>query len=338
MASVDNQWKLFGIDLRGLANMWRAGWRDIAWGQDSVLRRWLDDAVTLRDPVSGVSRVYQAGRVSRLKSAPCNAYVLPVELLLVKQLSLPESVEVDIDSALGFEVRANSPFPPEDTCTGWTIISRDDGRISVSLVIVSRSAVTNYLRQTNMQPDEATEIWALTDSHPVVIGGFGESARNQRYEKKLNRLLLGVVYSVLMLALIPAVPVLAKHQQLQKLERLQQRVQTDAQEAVQLRATLAASNERASMINHLLSTQHDPYKQLQTLTALLGDDVWLASMELRENRLRIDGRAANAAGLMQTLSQRPEFVEVRSPSAIRRERSGEERFVLDIMLSAEEAL
>ncbi|WP_151702568.1 PilN domain-containing protein [Nitrincola alkalilacustris] len=338
MASTDNQWRLFGIDLRGLANIWRAGWRDIAWSQDSVLRRWLDEAVRVREPGAETSRIYQAGRVTRQQAVSCDAIVLPAELLLVKQLSLPESVEADIDSALGFEIRANSPFPPDDTCTGWTITSRKAGHIKVSLVIVSRSTVNNYLRQTVMPTDESYEVWALAEDQPVVISGFGEAARYRRYERKLKRLLLGVAYSVVMLALIPAVPVLAKHQELQKLERLHHRVQEGARESVQLRARLAASNEQASMINHMLSTGFDPYRQLQTLTVLLGDDVWLASLELRKDRLRIDGRAENAASLMQALSQRPEFVEVRSPSAIRRERSGEERFVLDIMLSAEEAL
>ena len=338
MAASDNRWQLFGLDLGSLATMWKAGWREIAWSQDSLLRRLLDDAVSVRELGAAHPQIYQAGRITQLQSAPCNACVLPDDLLLIKQLALPESVEADIESALGFEIRANSPFPPEDICSGWLVCGRGDGRIMVKLVIVSRSAVNNYLRTHGILKDDALEIWALVDQDPVVISGFGESYRNRRYEKKLKRIVATAAYCLLMLMLIPAVPVLAKQQELNKLERMFQRVQVDAQEAVQLRASLAASNERADMLNRLLSVRQDPHVQLQTLTELLGDDVWLASFELRENRLRIDGRAANAAGLMQSLSEQPAFVEVRSPAAIRRERTGEERFVLDITLRSEEGL
>lgn len=331
MAAERSQWQLFGLDLGAGVHYWQAGWREIAWGQDSLLRRWLDEPVRVHD--SGASALASLDSTdSHQGKLVATAYVIPDEMQLVKSLQLPAAIEADLASALEFEIRAHSPFPKNDTSAGWAVESRTGDVINVELVIVSRSSINRYLRDVAGVSCDDVEVWSRSRGLSIVINGFGEDKRFERYQKRLKRVLYGTFYCLLMLMLIPAVPVVAKQQQLNKLERQLQRVQTDAADAVRLREDLSASNEQARRLNQLLAGRHDPYDQLHRLTVLLEDDVWLSAFELRENLVRIDGRARNAASVMQMLSEQPGYSEVRAPSAIRRETTGEERFVLDITL------
>ena len=143
MLDSGQNWELFGYDMRNLGRHWVGAWRDLLWGYDSPVRQRLDDAVCLRSE-SGVA-CYQGGRPSDAGTPGHTAILLPEELVLTRTLSLPAVVEADLPAVLALEVSASSPFSAEDTGYGWQIVSRDEAKIQVMLVILSRKSTIAYL-------------------------------------------------------------------------------------------------------------------------------------------------------------------------------------------------
>lgn len=326
MATDSRNWQLFGYDLHSVLGLWRAGWRELFWGQGSRLRALLDEPVRVHYPDSALE---PSGETA-------SAQVLPDDLVLTRWLSLPQAVEGELLSVLALEVRANSPFPADDTCFGWRIGSRANNQLRVCLAIVSRSAVLGYLRgHLAEQAVERTEVWAEVDGQLLVVEGFGETRRYDRYRRRLRRLGLYSAYCLLVLLLILSVPMGIRYAQWQSYETLYQDTRREAADAVRLRNQLTASEQRLAAIKEEIAAAGKPYRELQRLTGLLGDDIWLSQFELRGDRLRIQGEADNAAALMQELSTRGWYSDVRATAAIRRQRSGKESFALELTPSAQ---
>jgi len=332
-----HQWVLFGYDLRNIGGLWRMAWRDLLWSQDSRLRGWLDEPVNIWPPRTDAAESAQPQVIGRIRgeSVLAEAQELPEELVLSFWLNLPEKAEAELESALALEVRAKSPYPPEDTCYAWRIASRLDGVLRVCVVLVSRSGVMAYLHRF-LDADTAArrEVWACVDGLYILLPGFGETARERRYAKRLRRISAWLAYSLAISLLLMATPVVLRSIQTDFYREELRQAQEASAEAVRLRNQLAQNNERIQEIQRMLDAAGDPYKELLRLTYLLDDQVWLAGLEYKGDRMRIEGMADNAAELMQLLSGQPGYDEVRAPSAIRRDpRSNQERFVLDVRLT-----
>lgn len=341
MAATSHQWILFGYDLRRLSALWSASWREVFWNPDAPLRQWLDEPVWVREPwvdASLTPETYRLGQQTQSHKTTANAQLLPKDMVLVAWLNIPEQAEAHLASVIALEVRARSPFSDDDVRFGWRVVSRADGVVRVCLILVSRSATQAYLQHYLTADDLATtEVWAQVDDFYVVLEGFGEQRRHSRYTQQLKRLGL-LCGGILLLSLIlMVVPVGLRAIQLAHYEQDLVTARTRSVAAVQLRDQLVKNNERAQEVTQLLQSSSNPYQELLTLTYLLNDSVWLISLELKGNKLRIDGMADNAAELMQLLSAQPQYSDVRAPSATRRDpRSGQERFVFDITLASGE--
>ena len=67
------------------------------------------------------------------------------------------------------------------------------------------------------------------------------------------------------------------------------------------------------------------------LTSLLDDDAFLQEFKINGNKIRLRGRAKDAAQLMQRLTDEKNYANVSAPQAITRlGNSGMEQFFLDL--------
>ena len=186
MFESEQNWELFGYDMRNVGRHFVAAWRDFLWAFDSPIRTRLDEAVVVQS--SEGEAVYQAGEACTAVNAECRAILLPDDLVLSRFLRLPMAVESDLDSVISLEVNANSPFSTDDTASGWRVVERGEEFIQVALVIVSRSAAMTYVgRQFDSHDPHAQEVWVECDGNMVVLEGFGEGMRADRYKRRLVR-------------------------------------------------------------------------------------------------------------------------------------------------------
>lgn len=332
----DQQWYLFGYDMRQVGRHWLAAWRDLFWGLESPVRRHLDEVVLVeRD---GSTRAYQSGEPLPEGAAPasaCRGVCLPDDLVLHKRLSLPRAVESDLPTALAIEVAASSPFAADDTAWGWRLAERSEQVIAVDLAIAARSSVMGFLGRDHDSHDAtAQEVWAAVPGGMAVLSGFGEARREALYRRRLGR--VGAMLGACLVLVLAVAGVYAGGKQLElaRVTALAAERSRAAGDVTELRESIADANRQILAARELIARYPNPHEELTRLTRLLGDDAWVAHFSANGPDLRIRGRAGDAAAVMQTLSSEVAYAEVTAPQAISRVgNSEEEQFYLDIRLN-----
>lgn len=339
MLEASQNWNLFGYDLGGGLHYLRAGWRDFLWGDDSPVMDSVDEVVSVFGE-SDEPEYYRAGRKvaqpADALSVEAQALMLPDRLVLPKKLTLPLLAEGNLETIVSLEVKANSPFPADDTRFGWRIISRNEKDIVVQLVICSCSAVMEFMAQKRNSHDlQAYEVWSLIEGGIVMISGFGEVPRKERNKVRIIRLGVGLAYCLLAVVLAFGIGTGMKALELQAVQQQHRSAQQRAAEAVALRAELSAAKKRVAVVNEILAENPSHYLELARLSRLLDDKTWLSQVDINGAKIRIDGSSPDAAEVMQKLTDEPAYRSVVAPVGIKRvSTSGIERFVLDITLAS----
>lgn len=335
MLEKGQNWELFGYDMRHLGGYWVAAWRDLLWAHDSPVRVRLDEAVAVR-AASGTTWYQGGAPCAAAANSGCSAVQLPDELVLCKQIRVPLQAEGELESMLELEVKASSPFSGADTRWGWSVVAREESALQVVLAIVSASATMAFLgREYQSRDGSAQEVWAQAAGVMVVVQGFGEGLRERRYRRRLLQC-GGLLAAIALLVLLMAAAAAAfKGAELQRLEQLFAATTDNAAEASRLKALLAAANETIIAANQVVALYPNPHAELARLTRLLGDDASISSFAMVGPDIRLRGKAADAAAVMQQLTDEPGYRDVVAPQAISRVADGQEQFYLNLRVAAE---
>lgn len=337
MLEKGQNWELFGYDMRHLGGYWTAAWRDVLWAHDSPVRVRLDEPVAVQ--AAGGITWYQGGApTAGAADSGCRAVLLPDELVLSKQIRVPLQAEGELDTLLGLEVKASSPFSGADTRWGWSVVAREESALRVALAIVSASATQAFLSREYPSRDSGDqEVWAGVAGAMVVVQGFGEGLRERRYRRRLLQC-AGLLAAVALLLLAMAGAAAAfKGAELQRLEQAFDAANDKAAEASRLKALLAVANETIGAANQVVALYPNPHAELARLTRLLGDDTSISSFAMAGPDIRLRGKAANAAQVMQLLTDEPGYHDVVAPQAISRVPDGQEQFYLNFRAGDEVA-
>jgi len=331
MIQQGQNWELFGYDMRRLWRHWLSAWRECLWGYDSPVKARLDEVVKVEG--EGGVEYYHAGSPVQQSETDCEAYLLPDSAVLSKTLTLPLAAEADIDAVMDFEVVANSPFPESDTGYGWKIDHRSDTSLRVQLAIVSRSSAMAYLGgRYDCHDAQAREVWAELGGSMVVLEGFGEKKRLQRYSKRLVRVAVTLACAALVIIMIFGASAGFKYLEWTGLQKMSEEVEAAALEPSIMRATLNEANETIRAVNAITREYPGPHLALAQLTQLLGDDVSLQYFTMAGREIEIRGGATNAAAVIQQLTEEPSYASVVAPQATTRQ-GDLERFFLNISLA-----
>lgn len=335
MFDDSQKWELFGYDISKVGRVWLGAWRDLLWGSDSPVRKRLDEVVNLRTDAGVTS--YQAGEACESLPSDFEAVLLPDELVLSRQLKLPAAVEDDLASVITLEVNANSPFAEGDTAHGWRLVGRDSNHLDVILVIVSTSAVMTHLaKKYDTHDPSGQEIWVSVDGAKVVLRGFGEVRRDRRYRQSLTRMALLLLAVVVIVPLILGASAVAKRLEMQRLQEMAAVVQREAAQASEMRSTLMRANANIAAANEVVSQYPNPHLEITRLSGLLADDAFLSQFAMNGRDIRLRGQSADAASVMQLLTDNPAYVNVTAPQAITRiGGSGLEQFFLNLQVADE---
>jgi len=336
--SSSKQWQIFGFDVRDIGRHWQHAWADFLWGDRSPVRVRLDEVVAL-DTESGREFFHNGESVAPV-DAECEAVLLPDELVLFKTLKIPRAAEAELDSVMALETASNSPFPADDTGSGWVLSTRYDSGVHVQLAIISLSAAMRYLgKQYNIHDVREREVWARSGGRPIVLRGFGEGHRLARYKRRLVRMgsLMGLGLAILLVMVTLSTG--SKYLEMRQYQALAARVTAETRDAAQQRAALASANQIISGVDGVSSQYPNPHFELARLTRLLGDDAYIAQFSMRGREVRLRGRASDAAAVMEKLTSVPAFSEVTAEQGgiTRLGNTGLEQFYVTIRLRDAEA-
>lgn len=323
---------LFGLDLSGLTRFLRRGWDGLQrWPllaslnpPEPVLAQWPDGTRRL---VSGASsRAAPASARSDL-----HALVLPLELVLSRQLQLPHLTDAEIAAALQLELQAESPFPVEALDWGWRLDRVEREGLAVTLAFAAREHVDQFVEAHHVGAPEGWEIWADADG-PVPLLGRGEALRLERSRARGRRILLLVLLNVALLAVLAGTPYWQLRQRTVDAERQLQQLEHVSGEYLDARAALIAADAQRTAVRTWLADRADLPALLHKLTGVLPDTAYLNRFDAEGRRVRITGTAADGAGLMDLLRAEPQIGELRALSPIVRGREGLDNFYLEFQL------
>jgi general secretion pathway protein L len=338
MALEADNWRLFGVDLQALPRLWRKGWDEaLGWPAFAWLSPQEPVRVLLPDGDEVLRLGASASPASPAAAARTLAVVLPDSAVLIRELVLPPLARGELREALGLEVAAVSPFPPEQAAWGWRAEAQGD-RLRVRLALAARAHVAAHLERLGERLGGAQpEVWADAAS-PIVLNGYAEAARGARLAGARRRIVAVLATTTVLILALAATPILQTRQRLLDAQTRYAQVETETAGLVAARNTLALANERARAVRAHLAERPDVLQLIETLTATLPDDAYLTRLEIDGRKVRIAGQAGNASQLMNMLGARPaEFREVRAPSPISRVIGADkESFVIEFVLAAKE--
>lgn len=346
MQSDSQRWNLFGLDLDVWVRTWRAGWHELFWGPAVGIRRVLEGPVKLQrtgkpEPESEffvAEQRVEGGLAEAAADSAYPAWLLPAEKVLVREFAVPDSLEADIEDAVMLEAQSSSPFALDDTCYGWSLRRRAEGKLHITLAVTAYSEVMAFLHAQDVGSvgqDELPEVWCMAeDGHPVVLRGFGEQKRDANYRRRLVVLSALLATCLLMVVALISLPGLVRTMQADNMEYHLRKAEADAAEAVQLREQLVADNSRAQAIQSLVDQQPNVRAVLGRLTTQTPDGVYFEELVMEGGQVRARGWAVNATQFLQLLADDPLYVEVSAPSGIRRHgRTNLEQFTVELRLA-----
>lgn len=313
--------RFFGVDLHALwpklCRPWQGmhQWPVLAWltpdlpvrvlhadGRDVL---WLGNRPAVAPPTKATAQNFEA-------------IELPDSLLLRRSFQMPALPDAQIAQAALLDIHSASPFAPADLVWGYSAQKTALGALHVDVVFASSKQVTRYIeaQKSRLTGAAPPEVWAFTpEGSPLVLSGWGEARRTHR-GAVLRRwgyaLLLSAVGMVGAMAVTPTAQLrLRAIEAVNAYTEVHQRTTPIMAE----REAFVRVNEKLEGLRGLLAERADPIKLIEILTQLLPDDTSLQTVQLQGLKVSINGLTTDAAALIQLLSAKEGFKEVRSPSA-----------------------
>ncbi|WP_298214154.1 PilN domain-containing protein [Acidovorax sp.] len=346
MTLITSDVRFLGIDLRALWREVRQAWM---YFQTRAPLSWLTPAVPVRlIQGDGDESLWRDGRrlspgSSALKNTkgankPLLALELPDDLVLCLAWSVPAVGDADILSAIALHAQSVSPFPESDQIWGYRMQPSVDGIAPVvDIAVASRKQVAQHIQAqaSRLGGTNVPEIWVLPPKGgaPIVLQGFGESARHAREANGRAVRYVFVAGVFALLAAIVATPSLQLRSRALDAYVMHRALIQKTAPLVMQREALMKSAEGLGVLAELQALRIEPLRVLEKLTRALPDDTALQSFLLKEQKVTIGGLTANASALMQILSEQEGLRDVRAPSpAVRSGGDSKENFTIEFMV------
>ncbi|WP_342131708.1 PilN domain-containing protein [Hydrogenophaga sp. OTU3427] len=323
---IQNQARLFGLDLSAAASDWRAAWSGLWHGP---WRRWLTPATTVRlllpdgtDAVwTGPARPLQARPDAKaLARARFVGVVLPDDVLLRRQWTLPPLAEATRQSAIELELRGISPFPATDTLAVHATEAVAGGKLQVHAALVSRPHVAQYLAEQAPRLGKVAdpEVWVPLGAqreHWRQLPGFGGGRRERAGTVWAALAALVLLACLAVGAGIALTPTLQLRERALQAQQNFAELQAKAAPAMQHREALVRNAGMLDAVNGIATQRLPALQVLDLVTRWLPDGTFLTNFQLEGLKVRLAGQTDNAANLMRQLGSQPGLVDVKAPTA-----------------------
>lgn len=252
---------------------------------------------------------------------------LPIESVLVREVSLPLSTRSNLREVLDYELDKLTPFQASDVTYNWHIV--DTNKLTKKLTLLLVVVPTTFLQQKlselsdlGLKPDIVSVADPRCRDHINLVTLQKQSV----YRWTLPLLAMCMTLTALYL------PLIKYHQQYEKQEQV---LSVLRHQAKAISAKQAAWSEREQVDAELqrLKRQHQWLPVLNTLSSLLPSQSWIERMRVNELKVDIQGYSVAAARLIALLDESPLFHNVRFESPVTNDqRSGKQRFHITLEL------
>lgn len=343
-ATYSSDFRLFGLDLGRWPAQWRAagqlllelpGIRALAPAL-AVRRTGLNGQATAWRLQDGLATPLTAAQASAALAHPqVQAVDLSRDDVLERQLILPRLAADDLAHAVQLEVSACSPFAAGETVHGFAATPAGN-TTRVDLAITSRAQCQAALARAGLGSE--AEIWlapaagqAGAAHTPLVLRGWGETAREQQVRRSQTRLLGGCLLVLALLAALALTPLAFKRMQARQAEQALAALQSQTAPQQAQREAIVQRAQQLQAVGELAARQLALPPVLDMLTRAVPDGAWLTAIRVEGDKLVLNGQADDAAALVQQLARQPGVSQVRQSSpATRGFNEQKERFVIEL--------
>lgn len=271
-----------------------------------------------------------------LAAQPLDEIVLRLgpDSVLSVDITLPNTAIRALPALMPFELERLAPLPLGELCHGYEVTAGPPA-VHVTLQMAPRAAILDVLallRTLGVRPDRLIGAGdGLLFTHLNLLP---TELRPPKPRSWVNKLAWGVAALALLAAVVSPFLYLMQQRSVIQAETALLKPQIAAQRDVaRARGLEGAAAERARRVLAAKAAQPPAVLLLDTMTALLPDDVWLTQFNLADGQVEIEGYARAATTLVPLLEASPHFGAVRFLTPVTRDVvSGRERFHFAVAL------
>jgi general secretion pathway protein L len=269
--------------------------------------------------------------------------VLPADKVLVKQLTLPLSIEENLREALSFQMDRQTPFSVDQVYYDCHVRARDNDNqtLTVELVVTPRDYVDELLdslADNGLSPDRISAPDKSSDGLLSVNLLPAARRRKNRIGLSRRRNLLLVTANLVLAAAVLATPVIQKQRVIRILEPQLQEAIEEARSGTELRQQVEQLAAASEYLRNKKQTELLVMRAVDEITRLLPDNTWASRLDIDTGEIQLQGESSSSAALIQLLEASPllQNVRFRSP-VIRIGNTEEDRFHLSADLVQEQS-
>jgi general secretion pathway protein L len=266
--------------------------------------------------------------------------LLPPDMLLSKQLSLPLATAANLDNVLGFEMDRYTPFNADQVYFGYRIDSRDTSTqmLHISLLLIRRTELDPLLLQLKSAGLSVTVVAPAAESSKDLFSmnllpktpASGVTAGRGVY--RAARIGIGLVLFAALLWL----PFKQQEAHLESMQAGIEELRQEAETAQQFGEQIEQLSERQAFLQSKKELTVSRLALLNELTGILPDHTWINNFKLDGNTLRLEGESETASSLISVLEESKLLRNVSFSSPVTlNARSNKERFTLLAQLGKE---
>lgn len=270
--------------------------------------------------------------------------LLPPEMVLRRQVSLPLAAEKELGQALRFDLDRQTPFRSEDVYYDYRVLNRrvDAGLIDVELVVAPREGVDEIieeLRQTGL-PLHRVALDENGRTVPLASGpGFNLLPREARDRRINRRMRINALLAMLAVALLLVVmwqSVSVREAKLETLTEATDEARREAQLVKNMDNEYQDAMRAASFLAREKGQRAPVIDIMAEVTRVVPEDTYLSRLVVEECEISMQGLSAGAQRLIQVINESELMSEAAFRGPIQTDpRTSLERFNLVARLQCE---
>jgi general secretion pathway protein L len=258
--------------------------------------------------------------------------LLPVSLVLRRNLALPVAAEARLREVLAFELDRQTPFSADQVSYQGRVLSRDVAtqQLAVELLVLPKSRLdAELLALGTLGADLAGVDVVDADGRRLGVNLLPEARREHHHDpvRRLNAALAAVAVVALFATLLLT---LANRREVRDDFRAQVEAATiEARQARLLRNQLQVSAQAANFLAATRASRPTMLEVLDDLTRRIPDDTSLDKLSINDDNLVMVGHSNAAPALVALLQESPLLVEPALSGAVQADpRTGRDRFTM----------
>lgn len=275
--------------------------------------------------------------LERYEQRPETVFAIPAHAVLRKELTFPSAAEENLTQVLAYEMDRHTPFSADKVYFDYRVLQRDteSKTIRVELYVARREQVDRVLKLVDDRDLVLHGVDVADERGPMGVNLLPATRRAPLKNNRLRlNLLLGLVFVVLLYVVMWQSLAVKER----ALDRYRERVSAVFQEAsavTELKTELETARDGATFLVQRRNDHPVLINVLRDLTRALPDDTWVQRLQVKEDKIIVNGQAPNATALISILEQVPCLASPSFPGSITQDpQTGKERFNIEVMVTS----